>query len=154
MKKISIVLLAVFFIGIANVNAQTDAPTVTDVTTETVVGMEEVKDVKTCAKTGKVCDATCENKKNGTCCKGEKKKSCSKSEKASCSKSKAKCSKSKSSCSKSTEGSFNFDKSNNYGDEKASCNKKAKKACCKKDAKKCGEDCTKACCSAKAESIK
>ena len=151
MKKISIVLLAVFFIGIANVNAQTDATTVT---TETVVGMEEVKDVKTCAKTGKVCDATCENKKNGTCCKGEKKKSCSKSEKASCSKSKAKCSKSKSSCSKSTEGSFNFDKSNNYGDEKASCNKKAKKACCKKDAKKCGEDCTKACCSAKAESIK
>ena len=80
MKKISIVLLAVFFIGIANINAQTDA------TNETVLGMEEVKDVKTCAKTGKACDATCENKKNGTCCKGEKKKSCSKSEKASCSK--------------------------------------------------------------------
>ena len=107
MKKISIVLLAVFFIGIANVNAQSDA------TTETVVGIEEVKEVKTCAKSGKVCDATCENKKNGTCCKGEKKKSCSKSEKASCSKSKAKCSKSeKASCSKSKEGSFNFDKSN------------------------------------------
>ena len=147
MKKLSIVLLAVFFIGIANVNAQTDAPTVTDVTNENVVGMEEVKDVKTCAKTGKVCDENCEKKKNGTCCKGEKKKSCSKSEKAS-------CSKSKSSCSKNKEGSFNFDKTNNYGDEKASCNKKAKKACCKKDAKKCGEDCTKPCCSAKAESIK
>ena len=130
MKKISIVLLAVFFIGIANVNAQSDA------TTETVVGIEEVKEVKTCAKTGKVCDATCENKKNGTCCKGEKKKSCSKSEKASCSKSKAKCSKSeKASCSKSKEGSFNFDKSNSYGDNKSSCSKAGKKkVCCKKEA--------------------
>jgi hypothetical protein len=115
MKKISIVLLAVFFIGIANVNAQSDA------TTETVVGIEEVKEVKTCAKSGKVCDATCENKKNGTCCKGEKKKSCSKSEKASCSKSK--------------EGSFNFDKSNSYGDNKSSCSKAGKKkGCCKKEA--------------------
>jgi Skp family chaperone for outer membrane proteins len=130
MKKISIVLLAVFFIGIANVNAQSDA------TTETVVGIEEVKEVKTCAKSGKVCDATCENKKNGTCCKGEKKKSCSKSEKASCSKSKAKCSKSeKASCSKSNEGSFNFDKSNSYGDKKSSCSKSdKKKGCCKKEA--------------------
>jgi Skp family chaperone for outer membrane proteins len=130
MKKISIVLLAVFFIGIANVNAQSDA------TTETVVGIEEVKEVKTCAKSGKVCDATCENKKNGTCCKGEKKKSCSKSEKASCSKSKAKCSKSeKASCSKNNEGSFNFDKSNSYGDKKSSCSKSdKKKGCCKKEA--------------------
>ena len=118
MKKISIVLLAVFFIGIANVNAQSDA------TTETVVAVEEVtveEGVKTCAKTGKVCEATCENKKNGTCCKGEKKKSCSKSEKASCSKSK--------------EGSFNFDKSNSYGDKKSSCSKSdKKKGCCKKEA--------------------
>ena len=110
MKKISIVLLAVFFIGIANVNAQSDA------TTETVVAVEEVtveEGVKTCAKTGKVCEATCENKKNGTCCKGEKKKSCSKSEKASCSKSK--------------EGSFTFDKSNSYGNKKSSCSKAGNK---------------------------
>ena len=118
MKKISIVFLAVFFIGIANVNAQSDA------TSETVVTVEDVtaeEGVKTCAKTGKVCNSTCENKKNGTCCKGEKKKSCSKSEKASCSKSKAKCSKSeKASCSKSKESSFNFDKSNSYGDNKSS----------------------------------
>ena len=133
MKKISIVLLAVFFIGNANVNAQSDA------TTETVVVVEEVtveEGVKTCAKTGKVCEATCENKKNGTCCKGEKKKSCSKSEKASCSKSKAKCSKSeKASCSKNNEGSFNFDKSNSYGDKKSSCSKSdKKKGCCKKEA--------------------
>ena len=133
MKKISIVLLAVFFIGIANVNAQSDA------TNETVVAVEEVtakEGVKTCAKTGKVCDATCENKKNGNCCKGEKKKSCSNSEKASCSKSKAKCSKSeKASYSTSKEGSFNFDKSNSYGDKKSSCSKADKnKGCCKKEA--------------------
>ena len=118
MKKISIVLLAVFFIGNANVNAQSDA------TTETVVAVKEVtveEGVKTCAKTGKVCEATCENKKNGTCCKGEKKKSCSKSEKAS--------------CSKNNEGSFNFDKSNSYGDKKSSCIKAdKKKGCCKKEA--------------------
>ena len=37
MKKLSIVLLAVFFIGISNINAQTDA------TTETVVAVEEVQ---------------------------------------------------------------------------------------------------------------
>ena len=36
------------------------------------------KTVKTCIKTGKVCDSKCENKKNGTCCKGESKNtSCS-----------------------------------------------------------------------------
>ena len=133
MKKISIVLLAVFFIGIDKVNAQSDA------TNETVVAVEEVtakEGVKTCAKTGKVCDATCENKKNGNCCKGEKKKSCSKSEEASCSKSKAKCSKSeKASYSTSKEGSFNFDKSNSYGDKKSSCSKADKnKGCCKKEA--------------------
>ena len=125
MKKLSIALLAVFFIGIANVNAQTDA------TNESVLGIEEVKEVKTCAQSGKVCNTTCENKKNGTCCKGEKKKSCSKS---------------KSSCSKSKEGSFNFDKSNNYGDEKASCSKKVKKGCCKKKTRTCGDNCMKACC--------
>ena len=125
MKKLSIVLLAVFFIGIANVNAQSDSPSVSDITTETVAGMEGVKDVKTCAKSGKSCDTTCEKKKSGTCCKGEKTKSCSKSEKSS-------CSKSKSSCSKNKEGSFNFDKSNDYANEKSSCSKKAKKGCCKK----------------------
>ena len=98
MKKISILLLAVFFIGIANVNAQSDA------TTETVVVKEEVK---TCAKSGKVCDATCENKKNGTCCKGHRKKSCSKSEK----------------------GEFDYGTTNNYSGKKSSCSKKSKKSC-------------------------
>ena len=114
MKKISILLLAVFFIGIANVNAQSDA------TSETVVVTEEVKEVKTCAKSGKVCDATCENKKNGTCCKGEKKKSCSKSEK----------------------GNFDYGTTNDYSGEKTSCSKKTKKGC-DKGAK------NKGCCSKK-----
>ena len=111
MKKLSIVLLAIFFIGIANVNAQTDA------TTETVVETEEVKETKICGKTGKVCDETCKNKAKGTCCKG----------------------KTKTSCSKSKGGSFNFTKSNNYGEGKSSCSKKAKKGCCKKKAKKCAK---------------
>ena len=116
MKKISILLLAVFFIGIANVNAQTDTPT------ETVLVTEQVKEVKTCAKSGKVCNATCENKKNSTCCKGEKNKSCSKSEKAACSKSKAKC-------SKSEKGNFDYGTTNNYSGKKSSCSKKSKKSC-------------------------
>ena len=67
MKKLSIVLLAVFFIGIANVNAQSLFPSKT-------VANEEVKK---CAKTGKVCNETCKNKAAGTCCQG-KKSSCSK----------------------------------------------------------------------------
>ncbi len=123
MKKISILLLAVFFIGIANVNAQADA------TTETVVLTEEVK---TCAKSGKVCDTTCENKKKGTCCKGEKNKSCSKSEKAACSKSKAKC-------SKSEKGNFDYGTTNDYSGKKSSCSKKAKKGCDKGEKKGCSK---------------
>ena len=124
MKKLSIVLLAVFFIGISNVNAQTEVndKKATVVYSEGDQEIIMVEKVKTCAKTGKVCDATCENKKNGTCCKGEKNKSCSKSEKVSCSKSKAKCSKSeKASCSKD--------------EKKVSCSKSdKKKGCCKKEA--------------------
>ena len=124
MKKLSIVLLAVFFIGITNVNAQTEVndKKATVVYSEGDQEIIMVEKVKTCAKTGKVCDATCENKKNGTCCKGEKNKSCSKSEKVSCSKSKAKCSKSeKASCSKD--------------EKKVSCSKSdKKKGCCKKEA--------------------
>ena len=107
MNKITIALLAVFFIGIANVNAQSDA------TSETVV----VTEVKTCAKSGKVCDATCENKKNGTCCKGEKKKSCSKSEK----------------------GNFDYGTTNDYSGKKSSCSKKAKKGCDKGEKKGCSK---------------
>ena len=130
MKKLTIILLALFFVGITNINAQTEAITADEVTTEEV--KKECPFTKNadgklvCVKTGKVCDTTCENKKNGTCCKGEKKKSCSKSktkcskeEKAACSKSKTKCSKEeKAACSKS----------------KTKCSKgKEKSACCSKD---------------------
>ena len=114
MKKITILLLAVFLIGIHNINAQSNA------TTETVVVTEEVKEVKTCAKSEKVCDANCENKKNGTCCKGEKKIKCSNSKK----------------------GDFDYGTTNDYSGEKSSCSKKAKKGC-NKGAKK------KGCCSKK-----
>lgn len=129
MKKLSILLLAVFYIGIANVSAQTDA------TTETITAIEEVQEAnkdcpftKTedgkliCTKTGKICDpASCKNKSK--CCKGKK-----------------------SSCKgkKSKTGSFNFNKSNNYG-AKSSCSK------AKTQQKECGEDCTKACCAANTE---
>ena len=84
MKKISIVLLAFFFIGITSTSAQTTT--------------EEVKTENTCVKTGKVCDSKCENKAKGTCCNGGEKISCSKEEKESCAK---KCSKAgKKECSK------------------------------------------------------
>ena len=122
MKKISILLLSVFFIGNVNLNAQSDA------TTEVLVVTEEVKDVKTCAKSGKVCDAKCKNKKNNTCCKGEK-KSCSKAEKATCSKSKDKCSKSKN-------NNFDYGTTNDYSGKKSSCSKKSKKSCEKSCSKK------------------
>ena len=83
MKKLSIVLLAVFFIGIANVNAQSLFPSKT----------ANSEEVKKCSKTGKVCNETCKNKATGTCCQG-KKSSCSKKNASkSCSKSKASCSK-------------------------------------------------------------
>ena len=53
MKKLSIVLLSVFFIGIANVNAQNIF--------ENSSQKEEKKNTKEikCIKTGKICDATC-----------------------------------------------------------------------------------------------
>lgn len=119
MKKLSILLLAVFFIGIANLSAQNET------TTEAVVNTEEVKEVKKCSKTDKICDATCNKNKKGTCCKGLKAD--------------------KGSYNFSDKGSFNFSKSNNYTG-KSSCSKNVKKACCKKKTKTCGEDCTKACC--------
>ena len=114
MKKLSLVLLAIFCINIANVTAQTDA------TTENIVVVEEVEttdtDVETlkCTKTGKICSPNCKNKAKGTCCKG-KKKSCSKS--------------------KNKNGGFNFNKTNNYSG-KSSCSKKIKQ-CSEDCTKKC-----------------
>ena len=114
MKKITIALLAVFFLGMANINAQTEVETTTEIT-EVKVDCPFTVDAegkKICTKTGKVCDATCENKKNGTCCKGEKKKSCSKSKK----------------------GEFDYGTTNDYSGEKSSCSKKEKKKkCCSKN---------------------
>jgi hypothetical protein len=125
MKKITIALLAVFFIGMANVNAQTEVETTTEEVTIEEVKKEcpftkNAEGKLVCVKTGKVCDASCENKKNGTCCKGEKKRKCSNSKK----------------------GDFDYGSTNNYSGEKSSCSKKAKKGC-NKGAKK------KGCCSKK-----
>jgi len=133
MKKLSIVLFAVFFIGIANVNAQTDIITSDEVTTEEVKKecpfTKNAEGKLVCVKTGKVCDDSCKNKAKGTCCKGKRK----------CSKGKRKWSKGKSKCCKSKSGGFNFNKSNSYGGGKSSCSKKIKK---------CGADCAKPCCAA------
>ena len=91
----------------------------------------QTEKVKKCAKSDKICDSSCKNKKTGTCCKGEKKTcsksngeaqasmmeafsneekkektSCSSKEKTSCSsKEKSTCSKTKSKCSKENEES-------------------------------------------------
>ena len=136
MKKLTIILLALFFIGITNINAQTNVITSTDITTEEVKKdcpfTKNAEGKLVCVKTGKVCDDACKNKAKGTCCNGKKKSNCSKSK--------------KSSCSKNKEGAFNFNKSNKYGNGKSSCSKKTKKRCCKKKAKRCGDNCRKPCC--------
>ena len=135
MKKLTIILLALFFIGVTNTNAQTDA------TAENANAIEEIQEAnkdcpftKTddgkliCTKTGKICDpSSCKNKSK--CCKGKAKS------KRKCCKGKSK----KSSCSKSKKGGFNYNKSNNYGN-------KTKSKCSAKKIKKCGAECTKPCC--------
>ena len=119
MKKISILLLALFYIGITNVSAQTEAK---EVESKVIYEKGDQKIIavadtpKKCIKTGKTCDEKCENKKTGTCCEGKK--------------SKSSCTDSKTKCSKSKQGSFNFNKSNSYGDKKSKCCKsKEKKEC-------------------------
>ena len=133
MKKITIVLLAVFFIGIANVTAQTD----TDATNE-ISAVEQLK--ANCPDWGTdKCPFTINEdgkiicKKSGEECSAKDLKKCCKSKKRSCCKSK------KRSCSKSKNGGFNYNKSNNYGNNSGS-------KCNAKKVKKCGEDCTKPCC--------
>ena len=122
MKKLTIILLALFFVGITNINAQTDAITSEEVSVEKVKKecpfTKNAEGKLVCVKTGKVCDEACKNKAKGKCCKGKSKRS---------------------SCSKSKKGKFNYNKSNNYGSNTGSnCN--AKKI------KKCGAECTKPCC--------
>ena len=100
MKKISIVLLAFLFIGITNINAQTE----TDVTTE----ISEVEQFK----------ANCPDWGTDKCpftINEDGKLICKKSGKECSAKDLKKCCKSKSKCSKSSKkGAFNYSNSNNY----------------------------------------
>ena len=136
MKKLTIILLALFFVGITNINAQTDAITSEEVSTEEVSTEEVKKECPftknaegklVCVKTGKVCDDSCKNKAKGTCCKGKRKR---------CSGKSGKYNKASKNYSSSGNSGFNF----------------SKKSSCSKVAKKCGEDCTKACCAKTDES--
>jgi hypothetical protein len=156
MKKLSIVLLAFLFIGVTNINAQTE----TDVTAE----ISEVEQLKAnCPDWGTdKCPYTI-NEDGKLICK-KSGKECSAEDLKKCCKSKSKCSKSKSKCSKSgKKGAFNYGNSNNYSGEKSSCSKKSRKHCkkgkskksycSKKEAKKCGDDCTKPCCAPVPEEV-
>ena len=142
MKKLSIVLLAFLFIGITNINAQTE----TDATTE-ISAVEQFK--ANCPDWGTdKCPFTI-NEDGKLICK-KSGKECSAEDLKKCCKSKSKCSKS------SKKGAFNYGNSNNYSGKKSSCSKKARKYCKKgkskksycsnKEVKKCGDDCTKPCC--------
>ena len=114
MKKLSILLLSFLFINTTIINAQTET------TKEQTNSISEIKEEcpttknkegkLVCVKTGKECKTTCEKKATKSCCKGKKTKSTDKIKK----------------------GSFNFNKSNNYGEVKSSCSKAEKKACSKK----------------------
>ncbi|MAW20796.1 MAG: hypothetical protein CMD16_00185 [Flavobacteriales bacterium] len=134
MKKIIIVLLAVFFIGITNVNAQDEVKPTQENT--------EVKEASTSTETTK--KTNCPYTINA-----EGEKICTKTGTQKCS-SKA----TKSSCSKTSKGEFNYGKKNNYSGKKSSCSsKKTKKQCCSKTAsnKKCCSKTAsnKKCCSKK-----
>ena len=68
MKKLTIILLALFFIGITNINAQTNTITSSEVITEEVTLENHPKECPftknvegklVCVKTGKVCDEAC-----------------------------------------------------------------------------------------------
>jgi hypothetical protein len=139
MKKITIVMLAFLFVGLGNVVAQTEATT--DTKTEEV--KKECPFTKNadgklvCVKTGKICDEACKNKAKGTCCKGKKKTSCSKSKKSCCKSKRKGCSGKKGKYNKSSK---NYSSSGNSGFNFS------KKSSCSKAAKKCGDDCTKPCC--------
>ena len=114
MKKLSILLLSFLFINTTIINAQTET------TKEQTNSISEIKEEcpttknkegkLVCVKTGKECKTTCEKKATKTCCKGKK---------------------TKSTCNKNKKGSFNFNKSNNYGEVKSSCSKAEKKVCSK-----------------------
>jgi hypothetical protein len=149
MKKLSIVLLAFLFIGITNINAQTE----TDATTE-ISAVEQFK--ANCPDWGTdKCSFTI-NEDGKLICK-KSGKECSAEDLKKCCKSKSKCSKS------SKKGAFNYGNSNDYSGKKSSCSKKVRKYCkkgkskksycSKREAKKCGDDCTKPCCAPAPEEV-
>lgn len=117
MKKVFISLLSLFFVfGISSAIACSTC------------GCQNKNEVKICTKTNKTCDKKCENKKNGTCCNGNKEvKSCDKNKKSCCSKKS-----NKSSCNKNKSTKNNYSKKNNYSNKKTSCNKSQKSCCSKK----------------------
>lgn len=105
MKKTSILLLATFLIGIANINAQSVA------TTESLVAIEVLKEVvkevnnEEANSSEKVVDATIKNNTKSSCCK------------------------SKAKCSKTNKSNFNYGKTNNYSGKKSSCSKETSSCC-------------------------
>jgi hypothetical protein len=119
MKKLSILVLALFYIGIADICAQTETNINAETTVETVKEKcsvtENAEGKLVCAKTGKACESTCKKKKTKSCCKGKKESTCSKSK-----------------------NGFNFNKSNNYS--KNASKNDTKKAYSKNDANKNNED--------------
>ena len=132
MKKLTIVMLAFLFIGLSNVVAQTEATT----KTETDEVKKECPWTKTadgkliCTKTGKICSKACVNKSKGKCCKGKRK--------------------GYSGCSK---GKYSSNRNSSRSNAGFSFSKTGKSySCSKKVVKKCGEDCTKACCAKTDES--
>ncbi len=132
MKKLTIVLLAFLFVGLGNVVAQTEATT----ETKTDEVKKECPWTKTadgkliCTKTGKICSEACVNKSKGKCCKGKRK--------------------GYSGCSK---GKYSSNRNSSRSNAGFSFSKTGKSySCSKKVIKKCGEDCTKACCAKTDES--
>jgi len=123
MKKITIVLLSIFFVSITSTFAQDEVKTTQENTDCPFTINAEGE--KICTLTG---TPECSPKQSkSSCCKTKSKSSCCKTKsKSSCCKTK-----SKSSCSKNTsKGEFNYGKKNNYSGKKSSCNKKTKKKCC------------------------
>jgi hypothetical protein len=157
MKKITIALLAVFFIGIANINAQTETKKTEDKTevkkacphakktdTTDCPYTVDANGKKICTKTGKECSPKKCTPEEFAKCKKDSKKECQKGKSSCCKKAKKSCNKGekkKGCCSKK-------------GGDKKSCNKgEKKKGCCSKkggDKKSCNKgEKKKGCCSKK-----
>jgi hypothetical protein len=126
MKKISILLLTILYLGITNLCAQNDnqpeSKVIYEKNNQRIMSSEdETKECEfkknnegelVCVKTGKICNETCPKKAKNSCCKGEK---------------------ASKDCSTSKNSSFNFNTSNTYNTstKKNSCSKVKSKSCCK-----------------------